>query len=246
MKKLLYKQLGKYSLVSLGIYLALFLILYSIELLIPSLAGELLQWQNPAFIVGIPASITGTAYVLTIRNPQNYTGFIAGIIMAILLAWQLALLQQWSLTILQLLVFIPFLTMSLIKWRRPIISKESNEDTSRLTILNTKYQLLNILVLIILTALDAKLITNFNESIIAYDLPLRLASGVMIGSSILANFWMIYKKLDSWIWWIVYNIAGIIFYSLIANIFSLILFLVFLIVNTQAGITWWKLYKQQQ
>ena len=41
-------------------------------------------------------------------------------------------------------------------------------------------------------------------------------------------------------------LAGIVFYILVANIFSLILFLVFLVVNTRAAITWYKLYKLQQ
>ena len=246
MKAILYKQLGKHLLFSVGVYTALFLVLYTIEWLVPSLSTKLLQWHDPAFIVGIPASVVGTAYVLTIRNPMNYTGFIAGIIMAILLAWQFALMQQWSLTCLQLFIFIPFMIMSIVRWRKPVVSDDTTEDALETTLLETKYQLLNIFLLVLITALDAGFITHFKQTIASPDLLSNIMSGIMIGSSILANFWMIYKKLDAWIWWIVYNLAGIVFYILVANIFSLILFLVFLVVNTRAAITWYKLYKLQQ
>ena len=166
--------------------------------------------------------------------------------MAILLAWQFALMQQWSLTCLQLFIFIPFMIMSIVRWRKPVVSDDTTEDALETTLLETKYQLLNIFLLILLTALDAGFITHFKEAIASPDLLSNIMSGIMIGSSILANFWMIYKKLDAWIWWIVYNLAGIVFYILVANIFSLILFLVFLVVNTRAAITWYKLYKLQQ
>ena len=71
MKKTLWQELGKRTLLSLGIFSALFLILYIVEWAVPSLGGVLLQWHDPAFVVGIPASVIGVGYVLTIRNPQN-------------------------------------------------------------------------------------------------------------------------------------------------------------------------------
>ena len=71
-------------------------------------------------------------------------------------------------------------------------------------------------------------------------------SGVMIGSSVLANFWLIYKKLDAWLWWVVYSIAGMIFDVLIGNAFSFVLFTVFLLVNGGAGLAWIKVAKEQK
>ena len=71
MKKTLWQELGKHILLSMGIFSALFLILYIVEWAVPSLSGVLLQWHDPAFVVGIPASVIGVAYVLTIRNPKN-------------------------------------------------------------------------------------------------------------------------------------------------------------------------------
>ena len=122
MKQILWKEFGKQLLMSIGIFFALFLVLYMVEWLIPSLHGTLLQWHDPAFIVGIPASIIGVAYVLTIRNPQNYTGFYGGIAMALLLATQFYLQGNLDLVFLQLAVFIPFMVVSLLCWRNQVFS----------------------------------------------------------------------------------------------------------------------------
>ena len=85
LQRSLWKDFGKQILVSLGIFSTLFLILYIVEWLVPSLQGTLLQWHDPAFVVGIPASAIGVGYVLTIRNPKNYTGFYGGILLNLLL-----------------------------------------------------------------------------------------------------------------------------------------------------------------
>ena len=69
-RKQLVKELGQKTLWSVLIFAALFIVLYVVEYFCPSLAGRLLQWHNGdvvnwAFIIGIPGSIFGTAYVLT-------------------------------------------------------------------------------------------------------------------------------------------------------------------------------------
>jgi hypothetical protein len=69
----------------------------------------------------------------------------------------------------------------------------------------------------------------------------KLMGGIMIASSILANFILIYQKIDAWIWWVIYAISGMIFYALIGNSFSFVLFTVFLLVNGGTGIAWIKL-----
>ena len=75
---------------------------------------------------------------------------------------------------------------------------------------------------------------------------LKLIGGLMIASSTLANFILIYQKIDAWIWWVVYALAGMIFYALIGNAFSFVLFTVFLLVNGAAGIAWIKASKAQK
>lgn len=244
MNQALWKEFRKQMLVSLGIFFALFLILYIIERAVPSLSGVLLQWHDPAYVVGIPASVIGVAYVLTIRNPQNYTGFYGGIVMALLLAWQFALMQQWGLTIMYTAVFVPFMIYSIICWRKQTLQSKENEKALCPTWLSLKAQGLNLLFLIGIVAIDSGLLMHYESTIHSGQLMLKLTGGVMIGSSILANFWLIYQKLDAWIWWVVYSIAGMTLYTLIGNAFSFVLFSIFLIVNTGAGMAWIKLRKQ--
>ena len=114
MRKKLYRELGRMLLLSVGIYAALFVLLLVVDWFCESLRGVRLQWDSAAFIVGIPASVVGTAYVLTIRNPQNYTGFLGGIVMAVLLGTQFALQGNYDLTFMQIGIFIPFMLLSLI------------------------------------------------------------------------------------------------------------------------------------
>ena len=244
MKTKLWKEFGCQILISVGIYSTLFLMLYIIESCALATKGTLLQWDDPAFIVGIPASVIGVGYVLTIRNPQNYTGFYGGIAMALLLAWQFALLQQWGLTVLYAAVFAPFMIYSIICWRKQALQYKENETSFRPTWLSLRNQGLNFLFLIVIVALDSDLLMHFESTIHSDQLLLKLMSGVMIASSILANFWLIYQKLDAWIWWVVYSIAGMILYALIGNAFSFLLFTVFLIVNTGAGVAWIKISRR--
>ena len=246
LQRSLWKDFGKQMLVSLGIFSVLFLILYIIEWAVPSLSGVLLQWHDPAFVVGIPASVIGVAYVLTIRNPQNYTGFYGGIVMALLLSWQFALLQQWSLTVLYVVVFVPFMIYSIICWRKQTLQSSENEDIFCPTWLSIRNQAFNLLFLLGMVALDSGLLTHFESTIHSEQLLQKLMSGVMIGSSVLANFWLIYKKLDAWLWWVVYSIAGMILYALIGNAFSFVLFTVFLVVNGGAGLAWIKAYRNSK
>lgn len=241
-QKKLWTEFGKQMLVSIGIFAALYLILYIIEEAVPSLAGVLLQWSDPAFVVGVPSSVIGVGYVLTIRNPKNYVGFYGGIVMALLLAWQFVLLREWSLMVLYIVVFVPFMIFSIITWRKKSLT--SDDDALCPTWLSFKDQVVNLIFLIGIIALDSGLLTNFQAVIHADDLLQELMGGCMVASSILANFWMIYQKIDAWIWWVVYAVAGMIFYTMIGNAFSFVLFAVFLIVNTGAGIAWIRIRKQ--
>ena len=247
MKKTLWQDFGKQMLLSIGIFSVLFLILYIVEWLIPSLQGTLLQWQSPAFIVGIPASVIGVGYVLTIRNPQNYIGFVGGIAMALLLATQFYLQGNLDLVFLQLVVFIPFMVLSLIRWRRLTLCPQHTDQPFVPEWLPRKQLYLSLIILLAILIADYILATlviqqdAWNENIL-----IKLMGGLMIASSTLANFILIYQKIDAWLWWAVYALAGIVLYILIGNIFSMVLFLVFLLVNGSAGIAWIKLRKLSQ
>lgn len=277
----LVNELGRKTVVSCGLFLVLFGVLYLIEWLVPAMRGQLLQWDSAAFIVGIPASIVGVAYVLTIKNPQNYTGFYGGILMALLLSCQFYLQGNYDLVGLQLLVFVPFMIKSIIEWKgkqtglETGLAKEgkahsieadkrtttevakgeqahsTEADKQTTTESNTTFvpQYLHgralvwtLIVALLIVVVDYLLATLFiqhdawNEHIL-----LKLCSGVMIASSTLANFWLIYQKIDAWIWWVVYSASGMVLYILINNMFSLLLFCVFLVVNGSAMIAWMRM-----
>lgn len=247
MKTALYKEFARNSLLSIGIFSALFLILYIIESCAPAWRGMLLQWHDSAFVVGIPASVIGVAYVLTIRNPKNYTGFLGGMVMAVLLATQFFLLGNYDLVILQLAVFIPFMLMSFLRWRRHTLTLSDREQPFYPEWLPTGQMLVSLLLLVAIIVADYALATlviqhnDWSDNII-----LKLIGGLMIASSTLANFILIYQKIDAWLWWTVYALAGMMFYALIGNAFSFVLFTVFLLVNGAAGIAWIKASKAQK
>ena len=112
----LWRALGRNLLLSIAMFAVIFGLLWVAELIFPSIT--LLKWHDPAWCVGIPASIIGVSYILTIRDPQNYTGFFAGIVMSALLGVQFTLQKSYDSTFLYFFVFIPFQMMSIYKWSR--------------------------------------------------------------------------------------------------------------------------------
>ena len=234
-------------LLSVGIYVALFVVLQAVEWFCEPLRGVLLQWDSAAFIVGIPASVVGTAYVLTIRNPQNYTGFLGGIAMAVLLGTQFALQGNYDLTFLQIGIFIPFMLLSFITWRKKLKTTPSTETAAkpfRPEYLHGWRQGLTLtLALLIIVADYAFTTLVLNHDAWADQWLLKLAGAVMIASSVMANFWLIYQKMDAWIWWILYSLAGILFYVLLGNIYCIVLFLFYLVINASAFLAWQRLRK---
>ena len=234
-------------LLSVGIYVALFMVLLVVERLCEPLRGVLLQWGSAAFIVGIPASVVGTAYVLTIRNPQNYTGFLGGIAMAVLLGTQFALQGNYDLTFLQIGIFIPFMLLSLITWRKQLHTTQPTETAAkpfRPAYLHGWRQGLTLTLALLIIVADYAFTTRvLNHDAWADQWLLKLAGAVMIASSVMANFWLIYQKMDAWIWWILYSLAGILFYVLLGNIYCIVLFLFYLVINASAFVAWQRLRK---
>lgn len=232
-------EFGRQLLVSVGIFTALFLVLFLVEWLFPTLRGTLLQWAAPAFVVGIPASVIGTAYVLTIRNPKNYIGFYGDILMALLLAAQFCLQGNFDLTILYLAVFVPFGIISLLTWRRHTLHPEQVKEIFAPTWLPRGMQGLSLLAAVAIIAVDYVLATQLlQHNGWGDNIALKLMGGLMIASSVLANFLLIRQRIDAWLWWVLYSVAGMVFYIMVGNIFSLVLFTVFLFVNGSTGVAW--------
>ena len=243
--KELYIEFGK----KLGIAVAIFAIVFAALAIGEHYLGiQLMTWSSPAFVVGFAASIIGVAYVLTVSNPKNYLGFYGGIVMALLLAIQFWLNKQFDLVVLYLAVFIPFLIRSIVVWKKgeqkaSAGDKQATEELKPAW-LQRKALFITLLIAGAIIACDYALGTrviykdSWDENIL-----IKLLSAGLICSSTLANYWLIYKKTDAWIWWVIYAIVGIVFYAILPepNIFLIVLNIVFLLVNGSALIAWIKI-----
>ncbi len=232
----LWRALGRNTIISIELFATLLGILWIMELSFPSLT--LLKWHDPAWIVGIPASIIGVAYILTIRDPHNYTGFYAGIMMSILLGIQFILQGGYDSAFLFFLVFIPFQMMSIYKWSR---NKEDGGASFEPKFLDTPRLVMSIAMLVIITAGDYVLSTfALMHDGLTDNMLVKILNGLLISSSFLANYWLIYRKTDSWIYWFIYSVAGIGLFIILGNVFSIVLFTFFLVINSMAGLAWIK------
>lgn len=264
-QKELWREFGRKAVESVGLFAALFGLLYIVECLSSALRGTLLQWDSAAFCVGIPASVVGVAYVLTVKNPKNYTGFYGGILMSILLGTQFFLQGNYDLVCLQLGVFAPFMTKSILAWKssdsknainnrnagdsknagensKGANGQEASEEPFVPQFLHGWTAWGTYLFAVAIVVADYALCTLvLQHNAWGDNVAVKLCSGLMISSSTLANYWLIYRKIDAWIWWVIYSLSGMVFYILINNMFSLVLFTVFLFVNGAALRAWMQL-----
>ena len=230
----LWKIFIKNTGISIGLFAALLMLLGAAEYIWPTLT--LLQWHSAAWCVGIPASIIGVAYILTIRDPQNYTGFYAGIVMSFLLGIQFLLQQQYDSCLLYFCVFIPFQIKSIVEWKKP---QPQTTQTFAPQFLSTKAMIRTLCLTIAIVIADYLLATFlFQHNTLLDNIATKTLNGLLIASSIMANYWLIYRKNDAWIYWVLYSIAGIGLFIALNNIFSIVLFCFFLFINGAAGIAW--------
>ena len=237
----LWRALGRNTLLSILLFGGLLGLLWLAELVFPSLT--LLKWHETAWCVGIPASVIGVAYILTIRDPQNFTGFFAGIVMSALLGVQFWLQGQLDSMFLYFFVFIPFQMMSIYKWS---MRKDDGGASFEPKFLDTPRFWLSVGLFVIITLGDYVLATYaFSKDGLTDNMAVKLFNGVLISSSFLANYWLIYRKTDAWIYWILYSVAGIGLFIMLGNVFSIVLFLFFLVINGSAGVAWIKMTKRE-
>jgi len=229
------------SLIAIVLFGALLGVLYLAELWVPALAGKLLFFNDAAFCVGIPASIIGVAYILSIKNPENYTGFYLGVASLALLGIQFYLNGLYDLTFLYFVVFIPFQIMAILSWKKGS-KTEKKDDVFAPEFLTTSTMLITFVAFIGIIAIDYVFATfvMYGDSL-CENAVAKIISGSMIASSVLANYWLIYKKNDSWLYWLVYSVAGMLLAVVVtSNIFSLVLFTFFLVINAIATVAWIK------
>ncbi len=247
----LWRALGRNFIISILLFGALLGLLWLVEWFLNSQLSivncQLLKWHDPAWVVGIPASIIGVAYILTVRDPHNYTGFFAGVLMSVLLGIQFLLQNQYDSAFLYFFVFIPFQLMSIYKWSR---NKDDGGASFEPKFLDTPRLFLSVALLFFITAGDLIIMNYVNHGSLTPSLEGRvwvglLLNGLLISSSFLANYWLIYRKTDSWIYWFIYSIAGIGLFIFLGNAFSIVLFTFFLVINSMAGIAWIKATKPE-
>ena len=150
---------------------------------------------------------------------------------------QFYLLESYDLTFLYFLVFIPFQVMAIYTWLKadkadaPVMLPSYMKGTARIWA---------IVVFLSIVLLDYALITYWiaPES----GALIKIVNGVLIGSSVLANFLLIWKKIDSWIFWIIYSLDGLLLAFLINNTFNVLLFIFFLVINGITTVSWMRDY----
>ena len=254
MKNTLIRETIRKTLYSVGIFAALFVVLWVVELLGFVEPGRLLQWSNAAFVVGIPASILGVAYVLIITNPKNYMGFYLGVVMSVLLGVKFYLQDQLDLLFLYIVIFIPFQLKSLIEWRRNTLALSggtiSSNDSGDSGLTMEKSELrpryldwrgfaLEMLGALLMVVADFVFVYYYRHKVSFFEAwPVTLAAGVTIAASFFSNFLMIYQTNDAWMWWVVYSVASVVLFVLCFDPFMLVLNLAFLVINGSAHIAW--------
>jgi len=196
---------------------------------------------DKVLIFSIIATISGVAYLLTIRNPQNYFGFYLGILSSACLGMQFAFLGNYDLTFLYFAAFIPFQYAAIVNWKKKSLQKTDNEMFMP-KFLPLKKQLFFLAILLIIIIIDYILasfcLNSFKDKAFFDDFLIKIVFATMISSSILANYLMIGKWLDTWLYWLLYSVSAIFSAIIIQNNFNLLLFVFFLIINAITFISW--------
>jgi nicotinamide riboside transporter PnuC len=189
------------------------------------------------------ATISGVCYILTIRNPQNYTGFYPGIVSSACLGVQFALLGSWDLFALYFAVFIPFQYSAIRNWRKNSAQNAKIQNfTPKFLSLKKRFffGLIFILIIIIDYIFASFCLNQYKSEPLLSNFSIKTTFAIMISSSILANYLMIGKWLDAWICWLIYSVFAMISAVIINNTFNLLLFSFFLIINAITFAAWLK------
>lgn len=225
--KVLLKEVFINLLISIGIFAAVLIFLYFCGLIVKD--GQLI---NPYLPLELVAGIIGTAYILIVKNPNNYLGFAIGIIMSVLLGVQFYLEGFKDLTILYYCVFIPCQIYTLIKWKRGN-NQDMDSEYAIPSFMDVKRFFVVLCILAILMIADLFLLQDeFTTA--------AVISSAIVGSSTLANFLMIRKRTDAWFYWVIFSICGVILMILSHNYVTLTLYTIYLFINGNVCIAWCK------
>ncbi|MDR1652404.1 MAG: nicotinamide mononucleotide transporter [Prevotellaceae bacterium] len=197
-------------------------------------------------LFSVIATISGVCYILTISNPKNYVGFYFGIISSAALGVQFATLGSWDMCALYFAVFIPFQYSAICHWKKKNV-EDLDIQTSIPKFLSLNKRLFFLLIFILIIIIDyifaSFYLNSYKNEPFFSSFLIKMVFAIMISSSILANYLMIGKWLDSWIFWLIYSAFAMISAIIIENSFNLLLFTFFLIINAISFSKWLKARK---
>ena len=163
--------------------------------------------------------------------------------MSILLGIQFILQGGYDSAFLFFCIFIPFQMMSIYKWSR---AKDDGGASFEPKFLDTPRMIMSLFIILFVTLGDYLLATfAISKDGLLDNMVIKIFNGLLISSSFLANYWLIYRKTDSWLYWILYSVAGIGLFIIIKNPFSIVLFTFFLVINGLAALAWIKATKPE-
>ncbi len=221
----LLKEVGLNTLLSMAIFAVVLVFLF--------LIGQEGNIKN----IAIASGLIGSAYVLIIRNPNNYFGFVLGIISSILLGIQFYQAQSPDLPVLYFFVFIPCQIITLYTWIQGNRNKENAAPFNPSFLSLVPFLLVTGLFVVLFFAdlLIVRLVFHDTQAS-----AIQVMSALVVASSILANFLIIKKKTDTWYYWVIFSIAGVILNILYQDYVTLTLFVVYTVINFSACLVWIK------
>lgn len=230
----LLKEVAVNVLIATLIFIGVIVLLHFLGLIVDG-NGHLINRWLP---LELAAGIIGSAYVLTVKNPNNFFGFALGVVMSLLLAIQFYVEStpennMKDQTLLYCAVFIPCQLLTLVKWISA--SKGTSKDSKHAipSFMGVKGLFIGIFIFIDIIVLDMLVLQpSFNLA--------NLMSACVVACSTQANFLMIRKRTDAWFYWLLFSVTGIIQMICIQNYVTLTLYIVYLFINGAACIAWCK------
>ena len=231
---------------SIIFYAFLFLVFYLLERFIPALSGRLILWDQLVYYVGLFGSIIGVIYILLIRNPHNYLGYIFGIGMSLCLAMQFFLQGHYDLVLMYFIIFIPIQIKTFFAWRKNLLdSLEGGQSEMHPAFIDFKSLLITLLVCLVIWLGDYALLSFLAHESFLDNMLLKLLSSFMIASSCLANYWLMYQKNDAWFFWVLFCVVGTIFNILIGSYFTSVFFFISTLANVDAMLAWLRITRPE-
>lgn len=225
------KEIVKYFVLVVLIFGVLTGILFAFE------DGYRIQWM------GLVGSVLSVTFILSIRNPYNYIGFILGAVSSLVLTaalWEIDL--DGALT--YLCIFFPAQLYSFHIWRNlaKIAAREQVQVLSapRWQTKRERWQTLG--AGIVMMAVVGVIVRFLNPDFGFISL---LFNALFTTTAVLANVLLIYKLTDSRIYWVAFSTAGMgLSLSLGDNsLYFMMMFLLFTVINIIVLVDWIKATK---